>query len=103
MGSAIELSNVEDITLVLEDGRLVVVTIEVVGAREEGHDGRETCRPRLSVHPIAKIMMRVNIHDMIVNYGYTIPCVLSFVCSDDRQQLVPLQELRDCLITDRKR
>lgn len=82
MGSAIELSNVKDVTLVLEDGCLVVVTIEVVRARKEGHDGWETCRPRLSVHPIAIIMTRVNIHE-VVNHGRTIPGVLSFVCSDN--------------------
>ena len=54
MGGAIELSDIEDIALVLEDSRLIVVTIEVVRTREEGHDGWETCRPRLSVHPVAK-------------------------------------------------
>jgi len=70
MGSAIELPNVKDVTLVLEDGRLVVVAVEVVGAREEGHDGWETCRPRLSVHPIAKITTRVNIHGKVINHGY---------------------------------
>ena len=102
MGSAIELSNVKDIALVLEDRCFVVVTIEVVRAREEGHDGWETCRPRLPVHPIARITTRVNIHEKAVNHGYTIPGVLSFVCSDDRQQLIPLQELCDRLITRRK-
>jgi hypothetical protein len=60
MGGAIELADIKDITLVLEDGRLVVVTIEVVRAREEGHDGWEPRRPRLSVHPIAKITARIN-------------------------------------------
>lgn len=54
MRSAIELPDVKDVTLVLEDSRLVVVTVEVVRAREEGHDGWKTCRPRLPVHPIAK-------------------------------------------------
>jgi len=83
MGSAIELSNVKDVTLVLEDGCLVVVTIEVVRAGEESHDRWETCRPRLPVHPIAKITRRVNIREKVVNHGYTIPGVLSFMRSDD--------------------
>ena len=61
MGGAIELPDIKDITLVLEDSRLVVVTIEVVRTREEGHDGWEACRPRLSVHPIAEITARVSI------------------------------------------
>lgn len=61
MGSAIELPDVKDITLVLEDSCLVVVAVEVMGAREEGHDGWETCRPRLPVHPIAIITARVNV------------------------------------------
>jgi hypothetical protein len=60
MGGAIELPDIKDITLVLEDGRLVVVTIEVVRARKEGHDGWEACRPRFSVHPVAKITAVVN-------------------------------------------
>jgi len=61
MGSAIELPDVKDITLVLEDSCLVVVTVEVMGTREEGHDRWETCRSRLPVHPIAIITARVNL------------------------------------------
>jgi len=61
MGGAIKLSNIKDITFILEDGRLVVVTVEVVRAREEGHDGWETCRPRLSVHPIARITAKISL------------------------------------------
>ena len=82
MGSAIELPNVKYVTLILEDGCLVVVTIEVVRAREEGHDGWEACRPRLSVHPIAK-MVRVSTCWKVANRGYTVPSILSFVRSDD--------------------
>lgn len=60
MGGTIELPDIKDITFILENSRLVVVTIEVVRAREKGHDGWETRGPRLSVHPIAKITARVN-------------------------------------------
>lgn len=61
MRSAIELPDVEDIALIFEDSCLIVVTVQVVRAREEGHDGGETCRSRLSVHPIAKTTERVNL------------------------------------------
>ena len=54
MGGAIKLPDIKDIAFILEDSSLVVVTIEVVRARKEGHDGWETCRPRLSVHPDRK-------------------------------------------------
>lgn len=61
MGGTVELPDIQHITLILEDRCLVVVTIEVVRTREEGHDGWEACRPRLSVHPIAEITARVSI------------------------------------------
>ena len=61
MGSTIELPNVKDITFILEDSCLVVVTVEVVRAREEGHNGGKTRRPRLSIHPIAKTTEKVNL------------------------------------------
>jgi len=61
MGSAIELPDVKDITFILEDSRLVVVTIEVMRAREEGHDGWETCCPRLTVHPVARRVGKVGL------------------------------------------
>ena len=100
MGSAIELPDVKDIAFVLEDGCLVVVTVEVMWTREEGHNGWETCRPRLPIHPIAKITARINLRNVSVSIT-GVPSILSFVRSDDRQQLVPLQELCDCLITNR--
>ena len=62
MGGTIELPNIKDITFILENSRLVVVTIEVVRAREKGHDRWETCRPCLSIHPIAKTTARVNLY-----------------------------------------
>jgi hypothetical protein len=58
VGGTIELPDVKDIAFVLEDGSLVVVTVKVMRTREEGHNGWETCRPRLPVHPIAKVTTR---------------------------------------------
>ena len=72
MRRAVELSNVHNIVLILEYSRLVVVYIEVVGCAEDGHDTREACRPRLSVHPV--------------------PSILSLVRANDGQQVVLLQE-----------
>lgn len=54
MRSAVELPNVHDIALVLEHGRFVVVDVEVVGGREDGHDRGEACRFRLAIHAIPK-------------------------------------------------
>lgn len=63
MGGTVELPDIEHITLVLEDCRLVVVTVKVVWAREEGHNGWEARRPRLSIHPIAKIAARISVFE----------------------------------------
>lgn len=73
MGSAIELPDVKNITFILKDSRLVVVTVEVMRAREESHDGWETCRPRLTVHPIAKITAGVNLCEKVINRVATYP------------------------------
>ena len=54
MGCRVELTDVEHIALVLEDGGLVVINIKVVGSREQCHDRRESSRPGLAVHTIAK-------------------------------------------------
>jgi SepF-like predicted cell division protein (DUF552 family) len=49
---AVELADVHDVVLVLEHGGLVVVNVEVVGRREDRHDGGETGRLRLAVHAV---------------------------------------------------
>ena len=72
MRSAVELPDVHDIILVLQDRGLVVVDIEIVGRTEDGHDAREAGRPCFSVHAVASI--------------------LCFVRTDDREQVVLLQE-----------
>lgn len=50
----VELSDVHDVGLVLEDGGLVLVNVEVVGSREERHDGREASRLCLAVHAVLR-------------------------------------------------
>lgn len=72
MRSTVELSDIHDVVFVLEHGGLVVVDVEVVWCGEDGHDGRKSGRTRLAVHPVAS--------------------VLRFVGSDDRKEIVLLEE-----------
>jgi len=53
MGCAIKLSNVHHIAFVFEDGGLVVVNVEIIWCRENGHDGGESSRLGLSIHAIS--------------------------------------------------
>ena len=73
MRRAVELSNVHHVVLVLQDRRLVVVDVEVVGRREDGDERREPRSLALAVHPV--------------------PGVLGFVGADNRQQVVLLKEI----------
>lgn len=52
MRGTVELPNVHDITLVLQNGCLVIVHIEVVWGRENGHDRWEARTLRFAVHAI---------------------------------------------------
>lgn len=56
MRSAVELSDVHNIVLVLKDRCLVVVDIEIVGCAEDGHDTGEACRPGFAIHAVAGIL-----------------------------------------------
>lgn len=56
MRSAVELSNIHDIVLVLQNGGLVVVDVEIVGSRENGHNTGETRGSRLAIHTVAGIL-----------------------------------------------
>lgn len=53
MRRAVELADVHHVVLVLEDGCLIVVHVEVVGRREDGDQRREARVLRLLVHAIA--------------------------------------------------
>ena len=70
MWSAVELSDVHYIVLVLQNGGFVVVDIEVIGGGKDGHNTWETCRSSLAVHSISGI--------------------LSFMGSDDGEEIVLL-------------
>lgn len=58
MRTTVELSNVHDVVFIFEDSGFVVVNIEVVWCREDGHDGRESCSLGLSVHTISTLSER---------------------------------------------
>jgi hypothetical protein len=81
MRSAIELSYVHDVVLILEDSGLVVVDIQVIGSAEDGHDTREACGHGLAVHSIAGI--------------------LGFVGSNDGQEVVLLQEIAGGIVGEK--
>lgn len=83
MRGAVELSDVHDIVFVLENGGLVVVDIEVVGCREDGHDTGESSCSGLSIHSVTSI--------------------LGFVSSDDRQEVVFLEEIASSRIGEEVR
>lgn len=72
MRGAIELPDIHNVVLVLQNGSLVVVDIEIVGGREDGHDTGETSGSRLPVHSVAGI--------------------LGLVSSDNREQVVLFEE-----------
>lgn len=55
MRRAVELADVHHVVLVLENGRLVVVNVEVVGRREDGDQRREARVLRLLVHAVSKL------------------------------------------------
>ena len=78
MRCAVELSDVHNIVLVLEHGSFVVVDVEVVWRRENGHNTRETGRSRLTVHSVSGI--------------------LRFVRSDYGQEVVLLKESAGCRV-----
>jgi len=67
-----ELPDVHNIVLILKYRSLVVIHVQVVWCTEDRHDTREACRPRLPVHSVTS--------------------VLGFVCSDDGEEVVLLQE-----------
>lgn len=53
MRCRIELSDVENIALVFENGGFVIIDIEIVGGGKQGHDRRETGGASFAIHAIA--------------------------------------------------
>jgi hypothetical protein len=50
---AVELPDVHDVALIFENSCFVIVYVEVVGGREDGHDVREACTLRFAVHAVS--------------------------------------------------
>lgn len=67
-----ELSNVHNIILVLQDSRLIVIHIKIIGRRENRHHTWESSSLCLPIHAVTS--------------------VLGLVCSNDRQKIVFFQE-----------
>jgi len=78
-----ELSDVHDVVFVLENSGLVVVDIQIVRRAENGHDAWEACSPCLPVHSVA--------------------CILSFMRTDDGQQVIFFEETARCGIGEEVR
>jgi hypothetical protein len=91
MWGAVELSDIHDIVLILQYRGFVVVDVQIVGGREDGHNGRKLCCSSLAVHAISRYKRR-DIRDL--------PSVLGFVGSYYRQEIVPFKELTRCIIAE---
>ena len=63
MWCAVKLSDIHDVVLILEDCRLVVIDIEVVGGGEDSHDGWESGGACLSVHAVTGVLCLVGADD----------------------------------------
>jgi hypothetical protein len=51
--STVELPDVHDVALIFENSSFVIVHIEVIGCREDGHDGGKACAFRFAVHAVS--------------------------------------------------
>lgn len=78
MRCAIELPDVHDVVFVLEHGCFVVVDVEIVGCRENGHNRREARGLCFAVHAVSGI--------------------LRFMSSNDGQKLIALEKLARSIV-----
>lgn len=53
MGCTIELSDVHHVAFVFEHGCFVVIHVQIIRCRKDGHDRGETSRFGLAIHAIA--------------------------------------------------
>ena len=81
MWGSVELPDVEYIALVLENGSLVVVYVQVVRSGEEGHHGRETGGPSLPVHAISITGDEIGMKPY--HERFVLPCILRLVSTND--------------------
>ena len=63
MRSAVELSDVHDVILILKNGSLVVVDVKIIWCTEDGHNTREAGSSCLSVHAVTSILSFMSTND----------------------------------------
>lgn len=61
MWGTVELPDVHDVALVLENGRFVIIHVEIIGGREDGHDGGKTCALRFTVHAVTAYVSDIGV------------------------------------------
>ena len=52
--SAIELSNVHDVIFVLQNRCFIVVHVEIIWRREDGHDSRKLSSSSFTIHAVTR-------------------------------------------------
>lgn len=92
MRGAIELPNVHDIVLVFQYCRFIVVHIQIIRCRENSHNSRKLSGSSFAIHAIScEMLAHQNLNK--------IPCILSFMCSNYRKQIVTFKELTCGVVT----
>lgn len=62
-GKLTKLSNVHDIILILQHRRFIIIHIQIVGRRKDGHDTGESSGFGLSVHSVTGILRLMGTND----------------------------------------
>jgi len=91
MWGAIELSDVHNVILILQHRGFVVIDVQIIWSREDGHDGRKLCCSSLAVHAIARYKPKAT---------KDLPSILRFVCSYYRQEIISFKELTGSVIAE---
>lgn len=99
MGRAVELPDIHNVAFVLQNGRFIIVYVEIIGSGEYGHYRRKACCLRLSIHAISALSIQKAEQLRKENIS---PRILSLVGSDNRQQIVAFKELTCGLVSVRE-
>lgn len=99
MRAAIKLPNVHHVRFVLQHRGLVVIHVEIVGRAENCHHGGETGRLRFAVHSIPE--SRRKDLKTVIGTLWNAPGILSFVSSDNGQEVIALEEVTCGLVARR--
>jgi hypothetical protein len=97
---AVELTDIHDVALIFENGCFVIIHIEIVGGGEDGHDGGEACAFRFTIHAVPTLKLAAAICSGETKVD--LPGILSFMCTDDRKQVIAFEELTCGLIAGRQ-